>query len=120
MRFVPRCCTGPVTPGYTAADAAAAAQQTKKPPNPLVVRLTTAALMFYLQSSIGKQLKWLYPTNPGNADAWLEQEIYRCGQLVLLHLSVMLYAAATNPLIWIGDNRPCLGCGAVTHIHCSI
>jgi hypothetical protein len=75
---VPRCGAGPVTPGHTAADAAAAAQQTKKPPNPLVVRMTTAALMFYLQSSIGKQLKWLYPTNPGNADAWLEQEIYRC------------------------------------------
>jgi hypothetical protein len=69
---------GPVTPGYTAADAAAAAQQTKAPPNPWVVRATTAALMFYLQSSIGKQLKWLYPTNPGNANAWLEQEIYRC------------------------------------------
>ncbi|KAF6257981.1 Alpha/Beta hydrolase protein [Scenedesmus sp. NREL 46B-D3] len=67
----------PVTPGFTAADAAAAEQQTKKPPNPMVVRLTTAALMFYLQSSIAKQLKWLYPTNPANADAWLEQEIYR-------------------------------------------
>eukprot|EP00878_Enallax_costatus_P025088 GHUV01026809.1.p1 GENE.GHUV01026809.1~~GHUV01026809.1.p1 ORF type:complete len:155 (+),score=40.44 GHUV01026809.1:964-1428(+) len=35
------------------------------------------ALMMYLQNSIGKQLKWLYPTNPDNADEWLEQEIYR-------------------------------------------
>jgi hypothetical protein len=33
--------------------------------------------MAYLQNSIGKQLKWLYPTNPQNADKWLEQEIYR-------------------------------------------
>ncbi|WIA23323.1 hypothetical protein OEZ85_000090 [Tetradesmus obliquus] len=68
---------GPVTPGYTAADAAAAAAATSPSPNPWLVRAGTAALMLYLRSSIAKQLKWLYPTNPDNADEWLEQEIYR-------------------------------------------
>jgi hypothetical protein len=33
--------------------------------------------MAYLQNSIAKQLKWLYPTNPQAADKWLKQEIYR-------------------------------------------
>ncbi|WIA43807.1 hypothetical protein OEZ86_010225, partial [Tetradesmus obliquus] len=68
---------GPVTPGYTAADAAAAAAATSPSPNPWLVQAGTAALMLYLRSSIAKQLKWLYPTNPDNADEWLEQEIYR-------------------------------------------
>jgi len=33
--------------------------------------------MGYLENSIGDQLKWLYPTNPDAADAWLEEEIFR-------------------------------------------
>jgi hypothetical protein len=49
----------------------------RTPPSPWFVRLTTFGLMAYLQNSIGKQLKWLYPTNPQAADKWLEQEIYR-------------------------------------------
>lgn len=69
---------GPITPGYTSADAAAAAAEQKKPPPPWMVRLITMGLMAYLQNSIAKQLKWLYPTNPDNADEWLEREIYRC------------------------------------------
>jgi hypothetical protein len=33
--------------------------------------------MAYLEGSIAKQLKWLYPTAPERADTWLEQEIFR-------------------------------------------
>jgi hypothetical protein len=33
--------------------------------------------MAFLEGSIAKQLKWLYPTAPERADTWLEQEIYR-------------------------------------------
>lgn len=68
---------GPITPGATQADVEAAAAVTKKPPPTWVVRLMTFGLMMYLQNSIAKQLKWLYPTNPAHADEWLEQEIYR-------------------------------------------
>lgn len=53
--------------------------ETRKPPASWFVRATTFGLMAYLQNSIDKQLKWLYPTNPQNADKWLEQEIYRWG-----------------------------------------
>jgi hypothetical protein len=66
-----------VTPGVTEAQVAAMAAEVRKPPPAWVVRGTTWALMAYLQNSIGKQLQWLYPTNPGAADAWLQQEIYR-------------------------------------------
>ena len=58
---------------------AALLSEVRKPPAPWVVRLSTMGLMAYLQNSIGKQLKWLYPTNPQAADKWLEQEIYRWG-----------------------------------------
>eukprot|EP00878_Enallax_costatus_P031525 GHUV01034477.1.p1 GENE.GHUV01034477.1~~GHUV01034477.1.p1 ORF type:complete len:206 (+),score=38.56 GHUV01034477.1:194-811(+) len=68
---------GPITPGVTTADIEKAAAEVKTPPPAFVVKLSTMALMMYLQNSIGKQLKWLYPTNPDNADEWLEQEIYR-------------------------------------------
>lgn len=76
MRCQP--CPGPITPGATAAEISKAAAEVKTPPPAFVVKLSTKALMMYLQSSIGKQLKWLYPTNPAHADKWLEQEIYRC------------------------------------------
>lgn len=33
--------------------------------------------MMYLERSIASQLKWLYPTAPERADAWLEAEIFR-------------------------------------------
>lgn len=56
---------------------AATVSEPRKPPSPWFVRLSTFGLMAYLQNSIGKQLKWLYPTNPAAADKWLEQEIYR-------------------------------------------
>lgn len=35
--------------------------------------------MAFLERSIAKQLKWLYPTAPERADTWLEQEIFRLG-----------------------------------------
>lgn len=40
--------------------------------------------MFYLEGSIAGQLKWLYPTAPERADAWLEQEIFRWVLLILV------------------------------------
>jgi hypothetical protein len=59
------------------AEVVALTSEVRTPPSPWFVRLTTFGLMAYLQNSIGKQLKWLYPTNPQAADKWLEQEIYR-------------------------------------------
>lgn len=70
---------GPVTPGISEAEVSALLTEVRKPPPAWFVRLTTWGLMTYLQNNIAQQLKWLYPTNPGNADTWLEQEIYRCG-----------------------------------------
>lgn len=71
------CSAGPISPGVSEAEVQATVSETRKPPPAWFVRLTTMGLMAYLQNSIGKQLKWLYPTNPQNADKWLEQEIYR-------------------------------------------
>ncbi|KAF8056019.1 cry [Scenedesmus sp. PABB004] len=68
---------GPIAPGATDDSVAAAAAEVKRPPPAWVVRGATWALMTYLRTSIAKQLAWLYPTNPANADAWLEGEIYR-------------------------------------------
>ena len=47
------------------------------------------ALFWYLELSIGKTLKWLYPTAPDRADAWLAEEIYRWSRI---------YKYALNPL----------------------
>lgn len=77
LRLSTPCRAGPITPGVTEAQVDATVSEPPKPPSPWVVRLSTFGLMAYLQNSIGKQLKWLYPTNPAAADKWLEQEIYR-------------------------------------------
>ena len=71
------CRAGPITPGVTEQQVDALVSETRKAPPAWVVQLSTFGLMAYLQNSIGKQLKWLYPTNPQAADKWLEQEIYR-------------------------------------------
>lgn len=43
-----------------------------------VLFYTLSRLLFwYLEGSIGKTLKWLYPTSPDRADEWLANEIYR-------------------------------------------
>ena len=39
--------------------------------------MQSKGLMLYLERSIAGQLKWLYPTAPERADAWLEAEIFR-------------------------------------------
>ncbi len=64
---------GPITPGYDPARPA----PPRSPPPALLASAISAALLFYLERTIEGTLKWLYPTNPGNADKWLGDEIYR-------------------------------------------
>lgn len=47
------------------------------PPNRLFVEALSRALFLYLELSIGRTLKRLYPTDPARADAWLAGEIGR-------------------------------------------
>lgn len=46
-------------------------------PNRLFVEAASRATFSYLQRGISKQLEKLYPTRPHNADAWLNNEIFR-------------------------------------------
>ena len=66
---------GPIDPEFDAIQHAA--EPARQPPPSLVPAMVTPLLMGYLENSIGDQLKWLYPTNPDAADAWLEEEIFR-------------------------------------------
>ena len=46
-----------------------------QPTNPL--QAVASGLFWYLENTVEKTLKWLYPTAPHRADDWLSQEIYR-------------------------------------------
>ena len=70
---------GKVVPDYTppAASQAQAAALTKQGPPQIVVELISRGLFLFLQKSTNQQLTRLYPVAPGNADAWLAEEILR-------------------------------------------
>jgi pimeloyl-ACP methyl ester carboxylesterase len=97
---------GPVTPGVTEEQVQALVSETRKPPASWFVRATTFGLMAYLQNSIGKQLQWLYPTNPQNADKWLEQEIYRaaCDARSADVFASVFYLPKPRPLNYLINN----------------
>jgi pimeloyl-ACP methyl ester carboxylesterase len=64
---------GPIDAKYSPAKAPA---RRSPPPSP-VASAISLGLLAYLERSIKPTLKWLYPTNPGAADEWLGDEIYR-------------------------------------------
>jgi pimeloyl-ACP methyl ester carboxylesterase len=66
---------GPIKAGYDPSQP----DPPRSPPPALLASAISFALLFYLERTIGSTLKWLYPTNPGNADEWLCGEIYRWG-----------------------------------------
>jgi pimeloyl-ACP methyl ester carboxylesterase len=69
---------GPVAPTAADADAdAGRAPAAKKAPPALLVNALTAALLWYLERNVPTTLARCYPVNPGNADAWLADEILR-------------------------------------------
>lgn len=51
-----------------------------KPPSRLFVEVVSRALFLYLELSISRTLKKLYPSNPDAADAWLASEIGRAAR----------------------------------------
>ncbi|GAX72694.1 hypothetical protein CEUSTIGMA_g150.t1 [Chlamydomonas eustigma] len=67
---------GPVDPSFDIA-AWRRACESKTPPPKFVVQLISRALFWYLELTIARTLKWLYPTNPDRADEWLGTEIFR-------------------------------------------
>ena len=56
------------------------ASSSSPPPSRLFVEAVSRALFLYLELSIAKTLKKLYPTNPGAADEWLAAEIGRAAR----------------------------------------
>lgn len=69
---------GPIDPGFSEeAWKQACAKKAESAPPRLLVQLLSRALFWYLEATIDKTLKWLYPTNPARADDWLAKEIYR-------------------------------------------
>lgn len=65
---------GPIDKSFNAEKWAATE---KSAPPRFLVNLISWGLLLYLENSIAKTLKWLYPNNPSNADEWLGDEIYR-------------------------------------------
>lgn len=55
-------------------------EASQTPPSKLFVEAVSRALFLYLELSIAKTLKRLYPTNPAAADAWLAGEIGRAAR----------------------------------------
>ena len=52
--------------------------QPPRPPAPrLVVEALSRGLFLYLQTSVPKTLKWLYPSRPARADEFMQREIVR-------------------------------------------
>lgn len=67
---------GPIDAKFDIASWREAADKKKAPPK-IIVQTVSALLFWYLERTISGTLKWLYPTDPSRADAWLEEEIFR-------------------------------------------
>ena len=66
---------GPIEEDF---DLAAYRAQPPRPPAPrLVVEALSRGLFLYLQTSVPKTLKWLYPSRPAWADEFMQREIVR-------------------------------------------
>lgn len=57
-----------------------AEEESSRPPSRLFVEAVSRALFLYLELSIAKTLKRLYPSNPDAADDWLAAEIGRAAK----------------------------------------
>ncbi|CAD7701138.1 unnamed protein product [Ostreobium quekettii] len=68
---------GPVDPTYSPEKGGSAPP--RNPPPKIVVDAVANGLLWYLQTTAGRTLKSLYPTNPQNVDAALEYDIMRAG-----------------------------------------
>ena len=55
-------------------------EEAPRPPSRLFVEAVSRALFLYLELSIAKTLKRLYPSNPGAVDEWLAAEIGRAAR----------------------------------------
>ena len=69
--------TGGGAPMQPAGGGGSASSQLSQPPPRIFVEAASRSLFLYLELSISRTLKRLYPTNPGAADAWLAGEIGR-------------------------------------------
>ena len=64
----------------SSSSSSSSSSQPPRPPSRLFVEAVSRALFLYLELSIAKTLKRLYPTNPDAADAWLAAEIGRAAR----------------------------------------